>query len=155
AAGVFAIVNQAMADRIRVVLADSGYDAREFTLLCFGGAGGIHAPALVGELGIRRVLIPYEASTLSALGLLPSDVRYDFVQTVVRPLHATSGEDVRAAFARMRGDAERRLARASGIVADAPARYEQLADMRYVGQTHELRIPLPAQIDDVAEVGAA
>jgi N-methylhydantoinase A len=153
ASGVFAIVVHAMSDRIRVVLADHGYDAREFTLLCFGGAGGIHAPAIATELGIRRLIVPYEAATFSALGLLLSDVRYDLVETLLRPLHATRTEDILSSLGRMHGEAERRLARSAGVVDGH--RLEDLADMRYAGQTHELRIRLPAEIHDVREVGSA
>lgn len=155
AAGIFTIVNHAMADRIRVVLADSGHDARDFTLLCFGGAGGVHAPAFVGELGIRRLLIPSTASTLSALGLLLSDVRYDFVQTLLRPLHQTKMDEILSAFGRMRDDAQQRLVHAAGVGNGNGHRFEQLADMRYAGQTHELRIALPDEIHDVADVGSA
>jgi N-methylhydantoinase A len=153
AAGVFTIVNHAMADRIRVVLADGGYDAREFTLLCFGGAGGLHAPALLGELGIARLLIPYEASTFSALGLLLSDVRYDFVHSLVKPLHGTDVAEIVGTLSQLRERAEQQLARAAGIAEEA--RVEQLADMRYTGQTHEIRISLPDRIHATADVGGA
>ncbi len=151
AAGIFTIVNHAMADGIRVVLADQGYDARDFTLLCFGGAGGIHAPALIEELGIRRLVIPLEAATFSALGMLYSDIRYDFVQTLARPLHRTEVGEIVGALDRMREEATERLTRATG--AANGRRFEPLADMRYSGQTHELRIALPdrvAAVDDVA-----
>ena len=140
-----------MADGIRVVLADQGYDARDFTLLCFGGAGGIHAPALIEELGIRRLVIPLEAATFSALGMLYSDIRYDFVQTLARPLHRTEVGEIVGALDRMREEATERLTRATG--AANGRRFEPLADMRYSGQTHELRIALPdrvAAVDDVA-----
>src|SRR3954452_3167739 len=151
AAGIFTIVNHAMADGIRVVLADQGYDARDFTLLCFGGAGGIHAPALIDELGIRRLVVPLEAATFSALGMLYSDIRYDYVETLARPLHRTELGEIVGALDRMREEATQRLTRATG--AANGRRFEPLADMRYSGQTHELRIPLPdrvAAVDDVA-----
>jgi N-methylhydantoinase A len=153
AAGIFTIVNHAMADGIRVVLADKGYDARDFTLLCFGGAGGIHAPALIDELGIRRLLVPLEAATLSALGMLYSDIRYDFVQTLARPLQRTELEEIVGALDRMREEATERLVHAAG--AANGHRFEPLADMRYSGQTHELRIPLPDRIEGVDDVARA
>ena len=122
AAGIFTIVNHAMADGIRVVLADQGYDARDFTLLCFGGAGGIHAPALIEELGIRRLVIPLEAATFSALGMLYSDIRYDFVQTLARPLHRTELGEIVGALDRMREEATERLTRATGAANGAAFR---------------------------------
>ncbi len=153
AAGIFTIVNHAMADGIRVVLADKGYDARDFTLLCFGGAGGIHAPTLMDELGIRRLVIPLEAATFSALGMLYSDIRYDFVQTLARPLHRTTIGEIVGALGRMREEATERLVRAAG--AANGHRFEPLADMRYSGQTHELRIALPDPVEAVDDVGGA
>jgi N-methylhydantoinase A len=152
AAGIFRIVNAAMADGIRVVLADKGYDAREFTLLCFGGAGGVHAPAMIAELGIRRVLVPREAPAFSALGLLLSDVRYDFVQTVLEDLEATSPDVIADALEAMRARGEERLL---GTASTDGARLERAADMRYRGQTHELRIALPEAIRSVADIRTA
>src|SRR5690606_26369378 len=68
ASGVYTIVNSAMAGRVSVILAEKGYDASEFSLVCFGGAGAAHAPAIIHDLGIPRVIVPLEAPAFSAAG---------------------------------------------------------------------------------------
>src|SRR5205823_11281238 len=85
--------------------------------------------------------------------MLYSDIRYDFVQTLARALHRTDVGEIVGALDRMREEAAGRLVRAAGA-ADGH-RFEPLADMRYSGQTHELRIALPDEINAVDDVGAA
>jgi N-methylhydantoinase A len=136
AVGIFDIVNAAMADRTRTVLADRGDDPSDFTLLCYGGAGGIHAPAVMKELGIRRVVVPRDAAAFSAAGFLYSDEQRDFVHTVARGLIDADPTAVAAAFDAMRG-----AAAADGL--DDAWGQEYQAEMRYRGQTHDIRINLP------------
>jgi N-methylhydantoinase A len=150
AAGIFRIVNSAMADGIRVVMADKGHDPALFDLLCFGGAGGIHASAIAAELGIGRVVVPREAATFSAYGLLLSDVQYDFVTSVVRPLSSLPWERVADAFGEMKSDAAARVREADGVA--GAVRFERTADMRYEGQSHELRVEVGAAVSSVEEL---
>src|SRR5699024_728185 len=81
AKGIVRIVNSNMVRAIRVVSVEQGYDPREFTLVAFGGAGALHAAHVAKELGIKNVLIPDNPGILSALGLLASDLRMDYVKT--------------------------------------------------------------------------
>jgi N-methylhydantoinase A len=140
AAGVFEIVNASMADRIRVVLADTGADPREFTLLCFGGAGGVHAPAIMADLGLRRVVIPRLASTFSAYGLLLSDVRQDLVRTLAKPLASAEDGELHALFEEMETNAAAWLESMPSGVSSPSATYSHSADLRYTGQSHEMRV---------------
>ena len=113
AAGVIDVVNAEMVRALRVVSVEQGLDPRDFALVAFGGAGPLHACALAEELGMTTVLIPAAAGVLSALGLVAADERRDVVQTYVTPL-ADAGE--------------------------LPVEGE--ADLRYVGQSFELTVPL-------------
>jgi len=110
---VIEVVNAEMLAALRVVSVERGLDPREFALVAFGGAGALHACALADELEIATVLVPEAAGVLSALGLAVGDERRDEVRSVVAPL-AKAGE--------------------------LPAEGE--ADLRYVGQSFELTVPL-------------
>src|SRR5690606_35085195 len=83
--GVFQIVNAHMARALRVISVQQGQDPRDYTLLAFGGAGGLHAVELARELGMPRVLVPRQAATLSALGMLLADAAKDYSRTVMLP----------------------------------------------------------------------
>jgi N-methylhydantoinase A len=98
---------------LRVVSVERGHDPREFALVAFGGAGPLHACALADELGIRTVIFPEAAGVLSALGLVASDERRDWVETRLVPLDEAG---------------------------DLPNEGE--ADLRYRGQSFELTVPL-------------
>src|SRR6202011_4730853 len=83
AAGIVRVVSATMEKAIRVVSIERGYDPREFTLVAFGGAGGLHACELAEALAIPRVMIPARPGALSALGILVSDVVKDYSRTVL------------------------------------------------------------------------
>jgi N-methylhydantoinase A len=85
ALGVVEVVNAHMARALRVISVARGHDPRDFSLVCFGGAGGLHAAALASGLQIGRVLVPPLASTLSAFGMISAQVLKDYVQTVMLP----------------------------------------------------------------------
>ncbi len=84
AAGMFRVVNAVMADAIRLRTVFKGLDPRDFSLVSFGGAGGLHCGAVADELQISRVIIPRMASVFSAAGLLASDITYSFVQSAIK-----------------------------------------------------------------------
>src|SRR4029079_13883719 len=83
AQGVVDVVNNNMVQEVRLISVERGYDPRDFTLFCFGGAGGLHAAGLARELGMRRVVVPRFPGALSALGLLLADVRKDYSRTLL------------------------------------------------------------------------
>jgi N-methylhydantoinase A len=118
-AAVIDVVNAEMLRALRVVSVERGHDPADFALVAFGGAGPLHACELADDLGIQTVLVPEAAGVLSALGLVASDERRDAVRSYLVPL-----EDV-------------------GELPKSGA-----ADLRYAGQSFELRLPLQ---DDLAE----
>lgn len=146
ALGVIQIVNAHMERALRLISVERGYDPQDFVLVSFGGAGGLHACDLARGLGIRRVLIPPGASTLSAFGMLTADVVKDYVQTVMLPGDTHPGElEARLAPLAEQG---RREVRAEGVPAGRITLHREL-DMRYRGQSYELTVPFgPEYIAD-------
>jgi N-methylhydantoinase A len=131
ALGVVRVANAGMARALRVISVERGRDPREFALVAFGGAGGLHACALAEELGMRTVLIPRASGVLSALGLAISDVRRDYARTLLCPLAELDRGAAEAAFAELEA--------AAGGDLDAPA-LRRRADLRYRRQAFELTV---------------
>jgi N-methylhydantoinase A len=135
ALGVIRVAEAEMTRALRVISVQRGLDPREFALVAFGGAGGVHACALAEELGIRRILVPRAAGVLSALGLAISDARRDEVAPFLTDL-ATADP---AALARRYAELTRQTAAQLGPGA-APPKTTRLADLRYQGQSFELTV---------------
>ena len=142
AAGVIDIVNNAMAEALKIVSVQRGHDAREFTLAAFGGAGPLHAAALASELGIAEVLCPPIPGAFSALGLVGTDLKRDYVRTVYTTTATADPEALQAAFAQLEREGGAMLDRAG--VAPERRRFERSIDARYERQSYELPIPVPA-----------
>jgi N-methylhydantoinase A len=139
AAGVIRVVNATMEKAVRVVSIERGYDPREFALVAFGGAGGLHACELAGGLGIRRVIVPAMPGALSAFGILVSDVVKDYSRTVVWRTRETDWEKrAQTAFGDLRRKAEQdfRQEHWAGKI-----EFEETLDLRYRGQGYELNVP--------------
>ena len=146
AAGIQRIVDMRMADEIRVFAAKRGVDVSAFTLLPFGGAGGVHAAAVAEELGMRRILVPPRPGAFSALGLLCTDVVYDYIRSDLRSLAEITAEHAEAIFRQLESAARAELdAEGMGV---AGARFARELDLRYSGQGYELRIPLAGLFHD-------
>ena len=136
ALGVIRVAEAEMTRALRVISVQRGLDPREFTLVAFGGAGGMHACALAEELGIRRVLVPRAGGVLSALGLAISDARHDEVVPFLADL-ATADP---AALAQHYAELARQAAAQLGGPGAAPPAATRQADLRYHGQSFELTI---------------
>jgi N-methylhydantoinase A len=139
AAGVVRVVNANMEKAIRVVSIERGYDPREFTLVAFGGAGGMHACELAAALSIPRVLVPARPGALSAYGILASDVVKDYSRTVLwRVCDRLPMLELRRVFGELRKNAERDF-RAEGWL--GRILFDRSVDVRYRGQGYELNVP--------------
>ena len=139
AAGVIRVVNATMEKAIRVVSIERGYDPREFTLVAFGGAGGLHACDLAEALGIPRVVVPALPGALSAFGILVSDVVKDYSRTVLwRVSGKLPRERLDKEFAVLRRKAEKNF-RDEGW--HGTIRCQHSVDVRYRGQGYELNVP--------------
>jgi len=139
AGAVVGVVNAHMARAIRLVSVERGHDPREFVLVSFGGAGGLHACELARSSGIRTVLIPQQASTLSALGMLVADPTRDFVQTAMLS-GETNSADMAGQFSALEAEG-RRILEAEGVPTELVEIVREL-DLRYRGQSYELTVPL-------------
>ncbi|HEV2688781.1 MAG TPA: hydantoinase/oxoprolinase family protein, partial [Bryobacteraceae bacterium] len=139
AAGVIRVVNATMEKAIRVVSIERGYDPREFTLVAFGGAGGLHACDLAEALGIPRVVIPALPGGLSAFGILVSDVVKDYSRTVLwRVSGKLPRERLDKEFEVLRRNAEKNF-RDEGW--RGTIRCQRSVDVRYRSQGYELNVP--------------
>jgi N-methylhydantoinase A len=141
AAGVVDVANSALATATRLSLFEKGMDPEDFALLSFGGAGGVHACEVADELGIRRVIFPAHASTLSAWGILWSDIAHDLGATQIGLL-ADLAPSLGETATRLVAEAQALLAEDG--VPDAARRFEWALDLRYAGQAFDLRVPLDA-----------
>ena len=140
ALGIVEIANNAMVGALRRVSVQRGYDPRDFLLVAFGGAGPVHANRLAAELEIPRVLVPMSPGTTSAMGLLVTDIKHDYSMALIQRVDRLDLQFAVAQFRRMRFEGRGALAR-EGVSADDMSFVYQ-ADMRYVGQSYELTIPL-------------
>jgi N-methylhydantoinase A len=140
AAAIVEIVNSNMAEALRIVSVERGYDPREFAVIAFGGAGPVHAAALAAELQILEVIVPPVPGAFSALGLVASDLKRDYSRTLYADLGALDPELAAAALAEMEATASEWLA----AVAIPPTRRAILraADLRYPRQAYELTVPV-------------
>jgi N-methylhydantoinase A/oxoprolinase/acetone carboxylase beta subunit len=131
---------------IRVVSVQRGFDPRDFALLAFGGAGGMHACAIAGTLDIPTVIVPRHAGVLSALGMLLADVVKDYALTILRRGDLVDAGELDALFAPLVDRAVDDLAR-EGFSAGR-AHIERRLDVRYLGQSYELAVPMAADFRD-------
>jgi N-methylhydantoinase A len=135
ALGIVRVANAEMVRALRVISVERGLDPREFALLAFGGAGGMHACALAEELGMETVLVPRAGGVLSALGLAISDLRRDYVRPYLTPLEGLDERGFEERFGEMENAAAEDL--------ESPE-YTRRADLRYRGQSFELTVEADA-----------
>jgi N-methylhydantoinase A len=137
AASIYEVLVATMSSNVRAVSVRKGFDPRDFAMLSYGGAGGMILPAVCRASHVRELVVPANAATFSAFGLLTADYKRDYLSTVHwRPGGDASELDL--IFERLRARARRDMVDA-GFAADA-ARYEYEVDMRFVGQFFELTI---------------
>ncbi len=142
AEGILDVANAHMAGAIRLSLFEKGADPVDFALAPFGGAAGLHACAVAQELGMTRIIFPSHASTLSALGILSADLRYDLSDSQLLPADEASLDALCEAVQRLREQSTLLLTQAG--VAPPRRRIEISCDVRYRGQAFELNTPWPA-----------
>ena len=138
---------------VRLVSTERGYDVRQYTMVAFGGGGGLHAANIADELGITKVLVPCYAGILSSFGLLVADVIRDYVQTHVSRCADTTSEMLKEQFMQIQKHA------ADNMVSYGFDRnkiiFKYAVDARYLGQAFELQLDfdeIPQSAAEVAEV---
>ena len=146
---IIAVANANMADAVRIISLQRGYDPREFALVVFGGAGPLHGAALAKELGVPTVLVPPRPGTWSALGCLMVDIRHDLSEMFLRPASDADAGELDEAFERSR----RRAASCSPSegVTDDGVTLERSIAMRYLGQWRSLEVAFDGDLDAAVE----
>ena len=141
AAGVIQVANAAMERAIRRVSSRRGYDPADFTLFCFGGAGGLHAIELARAVGMRGVLIPRAAGVLSALGMARADTLASRQQSVLETLTALSDDEIERRLGQLAEEATGELRAAEQAPSqESEIHIERTLDLRYRGQSYELPV---------------
>ena len=152
ASGIFRIVNGAMTNAIRYVSVARGRDPRDFALMAFGGAGPIHAGVQARDLGIKTILVPKNAGVFCALGNLISNYKISKVQSYIARSTNVRLDELNEVFLRLEGEAGALLGDRARVVECVTQRY---MDMRYVGQTHEVTVPIRSRTKRVTELNLA
>jgi N-methylhydantoinase A len=150
ARGVVRIANNNMINALKLISLNRGYDPRDFTLVAFGGGGGMHAVALAAELGIRKVVIPRAADVFSAWGMLMSDLRRDSFVTHLLGLNPDNAERLEALLEQITAAALEQFAREG--VDPGRVRFLRYGNLRYENQEHGVEVPLPDGPIDAAAV---
>jgi N-methylhydantoinase A len=149
--GIHTIVNENMANAARVHAVERGKDPTALPLFAFGGAGPVHAAGVAAALGSPVLVAPLGAGVMSALGFLTAPLAFDFVQTWRCTLDDPDWARVNELLREMEADGAALLAE-SGLAA-SEVEHERYAEMRYVGQGHEVRVRLPpSELGTTAEL---
>jgi N-methylhydantoinase A len=143
AEGIVRVIDVKMEEAIKAISTMRGHDLRDFMLLAFGGAGPLHAGRIARDLGMAGVIVPLYPGVFSAIGLLMSDVKHDYIRSKLSPLSEVTPADVNGMFERMVAQALEEL-RDDGFAANH-IRIERALDMRYAGQGYEIAVPCPVQ----------
>ena len=145
AEGILRVVTANMNKAIRSILIARGFDVRQFTLMAFGGAGGMVAGELLRIGDVRRLVVPSNPGAVSAIGMLATDLRHDFAQSSVQSFGDVEWDKIRHTLQNLRTRGAERL-KADGVD-DAAMHFDDALDLRYVGQDYYLRVYV--DIDDL------
>lgn len=149
--GVYSVVNENMAGAARVHIVEKNRDPRRYAMVAFGGAGPVHACRVARILGMPEVIVPQAAGAASALGLLVAPLSFDLSTSQPAPLDDVDWAEVNALYADMEQRARSLLVEA-GVPEHAVA-MARTAEMRLLGQVHEIIVPVPNGELGVAVVG--
>ncbi len=149
ARGIITVANEQMVQALRKISIGRGVDPKDYTLVSFGGAGGLHVCALAELLGVSEAMVPVHAGVLSALGMLTTRPGRQLSRTWQGELLLREDEHIDAAFAQLSSQAVEAL-QAEGIAANQ-LEYEYSLDLRYKGQSYALNIEWSGVHDSASE----
>lgn len=141
AEGIVRIINVKMQEAIKAISTMRGHDLRDFKLLAFGGAGPLHAGSMAADLGMAGVVIPLYPGVYSAMGLVMSDVKHDYIRSRLVNLTRITEDEINSVFAELAAQARTDLT-GEEFPADRIS-VEYAIDMRYAGQGYEMTLPCP------------
>lgn len=146
AEAILRVANSRMAGAIRLVSIERGFDPKQFVFMPFGGGGGLHAGAMLKEVGIAKAIVPRYPGVTSAMGCVIADMRQDFVQTFMTTVDALD-EHALAAF--MQSHVDQGLSILSASKTGFVSRIISFElDMAYAGQTHTLAVPITVTMNN-------
>ena len=140
ALSIIKVVNAKMAGNIRLISIARGYDPRDFTLMVFGGAGPLHANALMKDLEISKALIPPYPGILCAMGCMLIPFQYSFVESVNKEIDSIDMEAVQKVFLAHAEEGKRLIEKKKEFVHELEVSFQ--AEMHYKRQTHHISVPL-------------
>ena len=154
AEGIVRIINVKMQEAIKAISTMRGHDLRDFMLLAFGGAGPLHAGRIAEDLGMAGIVVPLYPGVYSAMGLVMSDVKHDYIRSRLTALAKVTESEINTVFAELEGQAHVELAEEH--FEPAQTLIEYALDMRYAGQGYELTLPCKAPLapGDLAKLRA-
>jgi N-methylhydantoinase A len=142
ARGIVRIANNNMVNAVKLVSVNRGHDPRDFTMIAFGGGGGMHACALAAELGIKKIVIPNQAAVFSAWGMLMSDLRRDYIQTSIIELASeNAAAKLNESLNMLETKALDEFSRES--IDPKKIRFLRYGRFRYQNQEHSVEVALP------------
>lgn len=146
ASGIISIVNANMMRGIRLISVEKGYSPNEFSLVSFGGGGGLHCGSLAKDLNISNIIVPLSPGTFSSMGLLVTDIKSDYVRTeLIRPKEKNLNT-VHDHFEEMEKEGRKLLD--SEKIPKEKRGFQRIIDVRFVGQNYEL--PIPVEPEDLS-----
>ena len=147
AEGIINVANANMERAIKVISVEKGFDVRDYALVSFGGAGGLHACELAGRLSMKKVLVPKNAGVLSALGMTVADIVKDYSRSVLLKVKESGYRELVKLFNSLESKGMKDVL--SEGIGKNRIKIENSVDMRYMGQAHELNLPFKKSfIDD-------
>src|SRR5207244_1373352 len=149
AAGILRIAEANMLASMRVNSVQKGYDPRNFTVIAYGGDGPMVASTLARDLGSPKVLIPFHPGIFSAVGMLATDIRFDFMQPYMTGIDQVDLDRLNSMYEQLNHQARETLAREHG----EDTYILRTADMRYLGQNYEISTTVPTGRITQREVG--
>lgn len=141
ALGIIRIANANMLNALKLISIRKGHDPRQFTMVAFGGGGSMHAAALAKEIGIKKVVIPFASAVFSAWGMLMTDLRQDQVITYNRAFSNIDFMELDAQWTMIENDLQQRYVE-DGVIENIV--FSRFVDVRYVGQEHTVKVPVPS-----------
>ncbi len=139
--GIHQIVNESMANAARIHTLERGKDPHRFPVFAFGGAGPVHGFRIAKALGSSTMIAPFGAGVMSAVGFLTAPLAFDFVRSWPGHIDQLDWQEVNALLSEMEKEGQALLEQSG--VSPKNIRHRRVADIRYVGQGHEIQVPLP------------
>ena len=140
--GIHQVVNESMANAARIHTLERGKDPHRFPIFAFGGAGPVHGFRIAKALGSPAFIVPFGAGVMSAVGLLTAPLAFDFVRSWPGRIDHLDWQEANALLGEMEAEGQALLEKSGALPEQISHRRE--ADIRYVGQGHQIQVPLPA-----------